>query len=449
MQSSMMFFCEQCGAANSEDANYCVACRHSLHSPSETGQPLAAPMPIMPVAASSPSVGVLSASASLSNAPLKPGMLLENRYRLISEIGKGGFGCVFKARDLKQHNRLVAIKQIDLSALSPREIIEATDSFNREITFLSTLSHPNLPQIYAHFTDATHWYIVMQYIRGRTLDDYLKRSRRGYLSTRRVVKIGQALSDVLTYLHSRNPPIIFRDVKPANIMLTRTEHVYLIDFGIARRFSPGKKRDTGPLGSPGYAAPEQYGLAQTDARTDIYGLGATLQTLFTGLEPLAASQGLPPRRPKPLPDDLQSLLNSMQEADPANRPKNLTHIEERFAWMAEHMFDPFAFLRGLAIGMIFLLCYWPLSVGGEMLKSQYNPHVAPPLWVIVYLICVNLFPLAVFGTVIYQVISLFKPEKRMRAIGVLTILLLMFLLIAFGLLPPLFQWFPQGGAAYP
>jgi len=117
--------------------------------------------------------------------------------------------------------------------------------------------------------------------------------------------------------------------------------------------------------------------------------------------------------------------------------------------MAEHMFDPFAFLRGLAIGLIFLLCYWPLSIGGDMLKSQYNPHVSPPLWIILYLICVNLFPLAVFGTLIYQIISLFSPEKRMRAIGVLIILLLMFLLIAFGLLPPLFQWFPHGGASYP
>ena len=449
MQSSMIYFCEQCGAANPEDASYCVACQHSIHSPSETGQSSVAPIPITPVATSSPAAGTLSASTSLSNAPLKPGMLLDNRYRLITEIGKGGFGCVFKARDLKQHNRLVAIKQIDLSALSPREIIEATDSFNREITFLSTLSHPNLPKIHAHFTDSTHWYMVMQYIRGRTLEDYLKRSRRGYLSTWRVVKIGQAVSDVLSYLHSRKPPIIFRDVKPANIMLTRTGHVYLIDFGIARRFSPGKKRDTGPLGSPGYAAPEQYGLSQTDARTDIYALGATLQTLFTGLEPLEARQGLPPRRPRLLPDDLQSLLNSMQEADPAKRPKNLTNIEERFSWMAEHMFDPFAFLKGLAIGLIFLLCYWPLSIGGDMLKSHYNPHVSPPLWVILYLICVNLFPFAVFGTLIYQVISLSSPEKRMRAIGVLIILLLMFLLIAFGLLPPLFQWFPHGGASYP
>jgi hypothetical protein len=144
------------------------------------------------------------------------------------------------------------------------------------------------------------------------------------------------------------------------------------------------------------------------------------------------------------------MLNSMQEADPARRPKDLTHIEERFAWMAEHMFDPFAFIRGLAIGLGFLLCYWVLSIIGGVFKALYNPHIASsPLWAFLYLICVNLFPLAMFGTLIYQVVSLFSPEKRMRAIGVLIVFLLMFLLIGFGLLPPLFLWFPHGGAAYP
>ncbi|TMF41630.1 MAG: serine/threonine protein kinase, partial [Chloroflexi bacterium] len=165
---------------------------------------------------------------------------------------------------------------------------------------LSRLNHRNLPRIYDHFTDPTHWYVVMQYIEGETLEDYLKRAKGGHLPLKQVRAIGVQLSKVLYYLHAQTPSIIFRDVKPANIMRTRRGRLYLIDFGIARHFNPNKKRDTGPLGSPGYAAPEQYGRAQSTAQTDIYGLGVTLQTLLTGKEPLDDEPATPPTE-KPHP----------------------------------------------------------------------------------------------------------------------------------------------------
>jgi eukaryotic-like serine/threonine-protein kinase len=103
--------------------------------------------------------------------------MLAGRYRILAKVGEGGFGVVYKARDTKRRHRLVAIKQIDLGGLSPRQIIEATDSYNREVSMLSRLSHRNLPSIYDHFTDHTHWYVVMQYIEGETLEDALKRAK--------------------------------------------------------------------------------------------------------------------------------------------------------------------------------------------------------------------------------------------------------------------------------
>lgn len=261
--------------------------------------------------------------------PFTPGKLLAGRYRLLARIGEGGFGTVYQARDQRKHGALVAIKAISMEALSAQEKIEATDSFNREIMVLSQLRHTSLPRLFDQFTDADHWYLVMEYIEGQTLEDLLasSHSKKRGLPIRQVVWIGCLLCDVLSYLHEQDPPIIFRDVKPGNIMLAFWGRIYLIDFGIARRYRPGQRRDTGTLGSPGYAAPEQYGSGQTTALTDIYGLGATLQTLLTGKEPLEIRlHGLPPDLHLPAP--LQELIRSMLDPDPGRRPQQLDEVKE-------------------------------------------------------------------------------------------------------------------------
>src|SRR5438876_12084422 len=115
--------------------------------------------------------------------------------------------------------------------------------------------HPNLPRIYDSFTEDNRWYLVMDFIDGQTLDDYLEQVNGGKLSIEEVLEIGIQLCSVLDYLHTRHPPIIFRDLKPTNIMHTVRGQLYLIDFGIARHFKPGQAKDTIALGSPGYAAP--------------------------------------------------------------------------------------------------------------------------------------------------------------------------------------------------
>ncbi len=260
------------------------------------------------------------------NGSLQPGTLLARRYRILAQIGVGGFGTVYKARDRRQHGKLVAIKEINMAALSAQEKIEVTDSFNREITLLSRLEHKHLPRIYDQYTDPEHWYIVMDYIEGQTLEELLARSSKGRLSLNQVAKIGIALCDVLAHLHNQSPSIIYRDVKPSNIMLTPWGRLYLIDFGIARCYRPGQLRDTGPLGSPGYAAPEQYGRMQTTTQTDIYGLGVTLQTLLTGKEPLDIRlQGMPPD--VRIPWKLQALLTRMMDPDPFKRPQGMTEVK--------------------------------------------------------------------------------------------------------------------------
>ncbi|HEX6109209.1 MAG TPA: serine/threonine-protein kinase, partial [Ktedonobacteraceae bacterium] len=207
--------------------------------------------------------------------------LFRNRYFILSQVGAGGFGSVYKASDTQSGDRLVAIKEVNLLGLHSQAMIEATTAFQREVSLLSQLDHPNLPRLYEYFQNPGHWYLVMDFIAGETLEEYQSKAPKRRLLLSEVLDIGIQLCIVLDYLHSQQPSIVFRDLKPANIMRTPTGQIYLIDFGIARHFKPGQAKDTVALGSLGYAAPEQYGKAQTTPRADIYSLGAVLHQLLT------------------------------------------------------------------------------------------------------------------------------------------------------------------------
>jgi serine/threonine protein kinase len=309
--SFSFIYCNVCGAANQAQATLCYACGHPLETAVEDTAP---PSPAGPPAS-------------------RP--LLAGRYRLIALVGEGGFGAVYKALDVQRDGALVALKQINLSGLRPRDVIEATETFNREVGMLSGLKHPNLPRIYKYFTDVEHWYLAMDFIEGETLEEYRTRAKGGHLPVEEVLEIGVQLCSVLWYLHTQQPPIIFRDVKPANVMRARTGLLYLIDFGIARRFTPGQRRDTTVLGSPGYAPPEQYGTAQTTAQSDIYSLGATLRCLLTGTDPSVPTSGPAPlyAQEQGIPAELDQLLGQMLELDADKRPASMEVVKQALQQM--------------------------------------------------------------------------------------------------------------------
>lgn len=294
-------FCPVCGAANERERADCFAC----------GQPL---------------------PTEKEQMEAQDEVLLRERYQLGTLLGSGGFSAVYRARDLSERGRIVAIKQINLQELSAEEIIEVTDTFNREVQVLSTLSHPQVPRIYDHFSDQKHWYLVLEYIEGQTLETYLStRETQGKsLSIEEVLAIASQLCVVLEYLHGCHPPIIYRDLKPSNIMRTPAGKLALIDFGIARHFRPGQKRDTQPLGSPGYAAPEQYGRAQTTPQTDIYSLGVLLSQLLSGQDPSNNPPGLLPlhRNGQAGNEDLEALISRMLLPQPEERPESVRIVAE-------------------------------------------------------------------------------------------------------------------------
>jgi serine/threonine protein kinase len=257
--------------------------------------------------------------------PLQPS-LLKQRYQLIKKLGVGGYGVVYKALDTEFGGRLVAIKEMSPAELDEKEKAEATEAFKREAFMLAALTHPNLPSIYDYFTENGRWYLVMSYIEGETLEAYLSRSSGGKLPVEKVLTIGTQLASVLSYLHKRNPPIIFRDLKPSNIMRIPEGQIYLIDFGIARHFKVGQPKDTMALGSPGYAAPEQYGRTQSTPQTDVYSLGATLHHMLTGIDP-SDSPFNHTRLDLPRYPQLSILISCMLDMDPRKRPASMGNIK--------------------------------------------------------------------------------------------------------------------------
>lgn len=212
---------------------------------------------------------------------LEIGSMVDGKYKILSEIGHGGMSTVYLAINEKA-NKPWAIKEVRKDGVQDFEVVK--QSIIVETDMLKKLSHKGLPSIVDVIDAEDNFLIVMDYIEGNTLKDVLQ--EQGAQPQEKVVDWAKQLCEVLIYLHSRKPPIIYRDMKPSNIMLRSDGSVVLIDFGTAREFKERNTSDTVCLGTQGYAAPEQFGgQGQTDARTDIYSLGATIYHLVTGHNP--------------------------------------------------------------------------------------------------------------------------------------------------------------------
>ncbi len=216
--------------------------------------------------------------------PLEPGITLASRYLVEEVIGIGGMGSVFRARDLHfpQILKMVAIKEMTNQVRDPglKEIYYK--NFEREANILASLSHPAVPMVYDFFEQGENVYLVMEFIQGKDLEEIV-RDKNSHLSEELVTGWGIELCDVLQYLHTHKPePIIFRDIKPSNIMVNQFGRIVLVDFGIAKAFQTGQKGTM--MGTEGYSPPEQY-RGEATPQVDVYALGATLHHLLTRIDP--------------------------------------------------------------------------------------------------------------------------------------------------------------------
>lgn len=310
-RTALVVRCPICGCDNRLTARFCSRCGTKLTPPS--------PLP-----------------GRFGTGQIPPQTIVHGRFRVLSLIARGGMGAVYRASDLHLQGKIWALKEMSEKGLAPEERQTAIQQFQQEALMLAALRHRNLPQVIDVFEEGGKHYLVMEYIEGQTLEKILEGTGCP-LPEPRVLGWAEQLCDVLAYLHAQNPPIIYRDLKPANVMEeNQTKIVKLIDFGIARFHKTGKTRDTVAIGTPGYAPPEQYGKGQSDARSDVYALGVVLHQLLTGYDPSQNPFHLPPAR------DLN--------------PKVSTHVEQAIARATElDMADRFpsadAFWQALATGV--------------------------------------------------------------------------------------------------
>lgn len=294
--------CSTCGAMQQRRSGHCQSCGTAL-LPFHTTPPL-------------PS-GTHSANPSPGIAP---GALLENRYQVIKLLGSGGMGSVFLALDTRLNHKALALKALP-ATLDP----QASAAFQREALLLSQLRHEHLPRVSDVFEADGYWYLAMDYIQGQTLEISTE-ERGGILVPEEALHVGITLCRILAYLHAQQPPVIFRDLKPQNILRQPDGKLFLIDFGIARHFTGGQARDTTAFGSVGYAPPEQYGRAQTIIQSDLYALGAVLHRLLTGDDPSVTPFRFAAVRFPALPV-FEGQMQRLLQSNAADRPASAEDVQ--------------------------------------------------------------------------------------------------------------------------
>ena len=254
---------------------------------------------------------------------LPNGTILVDRYMIQEVIGIGGMGAVYRARDLHFPNvvKLVAVKEMINSARDTLVRQTIVQNFEREAHILVTLSHPSIPKIFDFFTHETRSYLVLEFINGKDIEAVLRETQT-FLSEDRVIGWAIELCDVLSYLHKHKPePIIFRDMKPSNVMINQDDHIVLVDFGIAKLFKEGQKGTM--IGTEGYSPPEQY-RGEATPKADIYSLGATLHHILTRRDPRLEAPFTflerPVRQINPAVSiELETIINTALQYNPADR----------------------------------------------------------------------------------------------------------------------------------
>ncbi len=304
----MSLYCDHCNHENDDNDTLCHKCGYSL----------------------------------LTESKLKPGLILHENYEIKRLIKSGGMGAVYEALD-KRFDTLCAVKEMLGQSIEAGNNQYMIDSFKREARILRSLHHSNIPVVRDYFIDGNRYYLVMDYVDGKDLDTVLQGYEGRGVPEELVIKWAIEILHALEYLHSQNPPVIYRDMKPENVMLQSSdEKVMLIDFGLARTVNPLSQDTMTSVGTPAYA-PKELFQGQPQVRTDIYSLGATMHCLLTGVIPLIPFDFSPVRElnsnvSKGLEAIVMKAL-SMELADRYGSAKEMREAIENLSGQSPQMMD--------------------------------------------------------------------------------------------------------------
>lgn len=254
---------------------------------------------------------------------------LHGRYKILSNLGHGSFATVYLARDAEWRGNLVAIKAISTEGFTEEEYSDLNTQFLQEAAFLMQLSHPGLPRMVEFFAEGSYYYLVMEWIAGKTMRQQVETV--GIPTQDQALEWGIQLSDILSYLHNRDPyPIILGDLKPSNVMITYDGKVKVIDFGVARYLAPSQNPRTFALVSPGFSPPEKYTRYDCDLRGDIYSFGATIYWALTRARLEKLKFEVPPlRHYAPEANHwLEEVLAKCMACDPGDRFQSVDEVRD-------------------------------------------------------------------------------------------------------------------------
>jgi len=294
----MAIFCDKCGYQNRDTARFCKGCGGEV-------------------------------IATTSSGTLQPGLMLDKRYEIVRMIKSGGMGAVYEALDIRFEKTPCAVKEMLSQTSDPAQQQYMIDSFKKEAKILNALRHPNLPVVRDYFIEGGRYYLVMDFVDGKDLDTIMRSYGTGGVPEAVVVEWSLEILEALEYLHTRNPPVVYRDLKPGNVMVRNSDRkIILIDFGIARTITPGSDTIKTSIGTPAFS-PEEIFQGRPEPRSDLYSLGATMHCLLTGIVPVTPFAFKPVRHLNPAVSvELEAIVMCALAMNASDRYASARHLKD-------------------------------------------------------------------------------------------------------------------------